>query len=102
MACDLVIDAWQVIGIVSNPDNICLQVPMKLPFFDMNRFPYVLVNNNGKDLYLINIKEKSIQTLVKARINRYNKICVEVDANSFDLHFMSDAIEEEDNKRYSY
>lgn len=66
----------------------------------MDRFPYVLVLGCG--LNLINIKEKTMQTLVQAEIYQGGYVCVEMGDNSFDLHFMSTAFEEEDKEKYEF
>ena len=43
---DLLIDNWQVVGSVKNPDGFDLFDPVKLSFFDVDKFPYVLARDD--------------------------------------------------------
>ena len=73
---------------------------MLAPFFDPEKFPYVIAMDYN-DYYMLNIKQRSSQVLVKAQHNFEPFCCIQVGENAFDLHFSSRNYEDE-LKEYEY
>ena len=74
--------------------------PILLPGFDFEKFPYVFARVKKSKIYLINVREESIQVLLDVD-SRSQGVCVETTGRNFDFHFMSMKYES-DNKWYSY
>ena len=56
----IVID-WEVTGKVKNPDALLMNNPFTVPSFDLDTFPFVIVNDYGDAKFsLINVKKKTI------------------------------------------
>ena len=80
MLNDLIIDQFEVVGKVQMPDGFSIKEPMLAPFFDPEKFPYVIAMGvkflekygkfEGHDYFMLNIKQRSSQVLVKAQHNR--------------------------------
>ena len=97
MLGDLIIDQFEVVGKVQMPDGVLIIEPILTPLFDPEKFPYVIamgakwsfMNLDGSDYFMLNIKQKSSQVLVKAKHNNGPFCCIQVGENAFDLHFSS-------------
>ena len=60
---NLIIADWQVVSVIPKPGNLRMRNAFKVPFFDYEKFPYVIFGNGS---HLLNLQDKSIQILVKA------------------------------------
>ena len=57
----LIIIDWEVTGQIMYPDGLRMNNPFTVPNFDLDTFPFVIVNDTYKSkISLINIKEKTI------------------------------------------
>ena len=63
LAVDLIIHKWKVISKIDTGDQP-IQNPLKLPFFDYDKFPYLIVNETDGPFNLLNIKKGTIQLLI--------------------------------------
>lgn len=107
MLDNLIIDKFDVVGKVQMPDGVIIREPTLAPFYDPEKFPYVIAMGakmntmEGNDYFILNIKQRSLQLLVKAKHMARPFCCIRVGENAFDLHFSS--MEEEDDKEvYEY
>ena len=56
-ATGLIVIDWEVTGKVTNPDRLLMEDPFTVPNFDLDTFPFVIVNDVRKSkISLINIK----------------------------------------------
>ena len=58
---DLIVDRFEVVGKVQMPDNVWIRNPTLVPFYDFEKFPFVIAmgrswDREGFDYYMINIK----------------------------------------------
>ena len=51
MLNDLIIDQFEVVGKVQMPDGFSIKEPMLAPFFDPEKFPYVIAIGAKKNNY---------------------------------------------------
>ena len=56
----LIVIDWEVTGKVENPDELWMNYPFTVPNFDLDTFPFVIVNYAFGKISLINVKEKTI------------------------------------------
>ena len=58
----LIISDWEFTGKVDNPDKLYMKYPFTVPNFDLDTFPFVIVNDyrSKNKISLINVKEKTI------------------------------------------
>ena len=58
----LIVIDWEVTGKVENTDGLLMRNPFTVPNFDLDTFPFVIVNDpyGKKKISLINVKEKTI------------------------------------------
>ena len=54
----LIVIDWEVTGKVENPDRLDMDNPFTVPNFDLDNFPFVIVNNPN-NISLINVKKKT-------------------------------------------
>ena len=98
---NLIIDSWQVVSAISNPDepkeysshNSGWLHAYKVSFFDLEKFPYVIYVYGSElgltnDYRLANLKDKSSQPLVKAHYCS-DGFCIKTGDRAFDFHFTS-------------
>ena len=55
----LIISDWEFTGKVDNPDKLWMDNPFTVPNFDLDTFPFVIVDGGCK-ISLINVKERTI------------------------------------------
>ena len=66
---DLVVDQFEVVAKVQKPDRVSICDPIPLPFYDQERFPFLMSRGDRDDFFIVNTKEGTMQTLIKARHN---------------------------------
>ena len=98
---DLLVDQFEVVAKVQNREGVYLFDPFLLPFYDPQRFPLVLARGYENDFFVVNIKDMSMQTLVKADHGEKQGFCIKVGEKAFDFHFCS-MQEEDDKKKYEF
>ena len=87
---NLIIADWHVVSVIPKPGNLRMEYAFKVPFFDYEKFPYVIFDNGH---HLLNLQDKSIQILVKA--DCASGFCIQTGDRAFDLHFTSSAEEKD-------
>ena len=63
----LVIEKFEVVAKVQMPEGVRLiydHIP--LPFYDQEHFPFLISKGNTHNLFIVNTKDWTIQTLVKS------------------------------------
>ena len=88
-----------MIAVIPKPDDLYMIDAFKLPFFDFEKFPYIMFRDYDGKFHLLNLQEKSIQLLVKESCA--SGFCIQTGNRAFDLHLTSGALEE-DKKNYNY
>ena len=63
---NLMIDHFEVVATVQTPDGVRICDPFPLPFYDQERFPFLMSRGKLHDFFVINTKDGTMQTLVKA------------------------------------
>ena len=98
---DLLVDQFEVVAEVQKPEGVHIRDAFFLPFYDPQRFPLVLAIGAGNDFYVVNIKDMSMQTLIKANHRVEQGFCIKVGEKAFDFHFSS-VQQEDDKKKYDF
>ena len=98
---DLIIDKFEVVAKVQKPDGVRILDPIPLPFYDQERFPFLMSRGDENDFFVINTKDGTMQTLVKANHGYKQGFCIKVGEKAFDFHFCS-MQEEDDKKEYEF
>lgn len=62
---DIIIHMWEVLKRMDKADDMNLLDPFKLPFFDYEKFPFLMVRDTYSNFYLANVKEFTTQVLVR-------------------------------------
>ena len=83
------------------PGKVGINDPIPLPFYDQERLPFLMSRGDCYDFFLINTKDGTMQTLVKARNQFRQGFCISVGQRAFDFHFCS-VKEEDDKKTYEF
>ena len=64
---DLIIESQQVVGRLINPDMLRMRDPMCLPYFDLQKLPFVIVRDNESgNFYIVNLRTKSVTLFLRA------------------------------------
>ena len=92
-----IISDWQVVAVIQT--DLDMTHAFKLPFFDFDKFPYVMTKVSRGGFHLLNVQDSSIQVLVKAVC--WSGFVTKSGNRSFDFHFSCEA-NEEDNQDYNY
>ena len=82
---------------MQKPDGEETLDPITLPFYDKERYPFLMSRGDKNDFFVINTKDGTVQTLVKAEHLGKQGFCIKVGERAFDFHFCS--VKEEDDKK---
>ena len=63
---DLIIYQWQVISRMDKAARMDMLDPIKLPHFNIDTFPFLMVRDTYHNFYLANVRESTTQVLVLA------------------------------------
>ena len=89
---DIIIETWQVISRMDKAAEMNMLDPFKLPFFDYEKFPFLMVRDTYSNFYLANVREFTTQVLVRTSQKRQG-FCIQMGKDGFDFHFTT--VEEE-------
>ena len=87
---------------VSNKEGWSICKPFLLPFYDQQRFPFLMSRGYDNDFFIVNTKDGTMQTLVKTTQPIGNDLwqgfVIKVGERAFDFHFCS--LKEDDDKKW--
>ena len=63
---NLVIYQFEVVAKVQKPEEVKIYDPFPLPFYDQEHFPFLMSRGFKDDFFIVNTKDGTMQTLVKA------------------------------------
>ena len=98
---ELLIDKFEVVVKLQCPIEIESPEcdPILLPFYDQERFPYVITRGWWHHFFIVNTQDGTMRILTDAKHLGSPGIFIQVGERAFDFHFTSEA-EEEDKKPY--
>ena len=86
-------------AVVREVDTRLLFDPIKVPQFNMEQLPFVIIRGRRDSIYLVNIKTcAKPQLLVEAKVRKQG-FCISSGQDSFDFHF-AHILTEDDKSEY--